>query len=875
MLRTVQAAEPLRNDGPIDRPPMLLTGLRQHHDQLRRSRSIKAHARAVQAGRAELHLDQPEILRDLPLQTFVRRLARALAWFGNARVVVDAPDAVAMQADAELQRELVGLIKAVRALGPSPTHSEIEALSRHMAGTPTAARHPWLVSILAASAPEVLPMVPNRCALSFYAGKLLSTTRGTPDPLIQLAALAEIARDLAIPPGEFAPLLRARFGPPLDYRVVPAGTAPLPSPAPGQLVIAVDDGGIAGVRWHPAERYWPMSALHGNRLQAAGSACGATPACDTSTQTPIGRPAPPWLCLEAERFMQSRFDRRRLRPARLPGRPASQENGLQVMTSATDVLQDFASRVRACRLPLVVIVAWELQPHLSIGAKDRLHDLLVEAVAARRGRVAIVWNACTVHSSSKAALEALRAQIEPIRQALPSGLRQRLSVVVYRNDRGQLKLPLLGTARRTIAAHHEKLAYVADLDDPAVPGTAYCGGVDFSFVAGGYWETARPGSAPSKAVLQGEALWRDVTVRLEGAEAEPIGIYAARRLRGTVPRTTSLGAFGADPEAFAEILERSAVPRASSTARPGRVAFRTNARRRSRRVLLQDVLQTIDQAHEHIYVEHQYFRHPAVTRRLRRALRAKPHLRLTVVVPGMTDELATLADEAITARERYVAAVQDGRRDAVHELRTMCRLLDPVSKAALAKQARNLRRLASHPRARVWFAASCDGERYFRRPYVHSKVLMADRSVAIVGSANLNRRSLDGWLDTEAQLVIRDPKAVAAVRAASFLPVLQDAPTAAGQGCKPTRLPERFAIGPETAELRHYTAEHARADLIMSRMPKRPGQFYRYVLTCSPGNIAEVTKVLRAAAVRLGPVGFFAAFSPGYRFLQAVLRVFV
>ena len=38
--------------------------------------------------------------------------------------------------------------------------------------------------------------------------------------------------------------------------------------------------------------------------------------------------------------------------------------------------------------------------------------------------------------------------------------------------------------------------------------------------------------------------------------------------------------------------------------------------------------------------------------------------------------------------------------------------------------------------------------------YVHSKLLVADDSVAIVGSANINQRSLAGSRDTELAVVV-------------------------------------------------------------------------------------------------------------------------
>jgi phospholipase D1/2 len=48
--------------------------------------------------------------------------------------------------------------------------------------------------------------------------------------------------------------------------------------------------------------------------------------------------------------------------------------------------------------------------------------------------------------------------------------------------------------------------------------------------------------------------------------------------------------------------------------------------------------------------------------------------------------------------------------------------------------------------------------------YIHSKILIADDRIAIIGSANLNDRSQLGYHDSEIAVVIEDPTPVRSVR---------------------------------------------------------------------------------------------------------------
>ena len=60
------------------------------------------------------------------------------------------------------------------------------------------------------------------------------------------------------------------------------------------------------------------------------------------------------------------------------------------------------------------------------------------------------------------------------------------------------------------------------------------------------------------------------------------------------------------------------------------------------------------------------------------------------------------------------------------------------------------------------FTLTLDGKPVTEQIYVHSKLLIADDSIVIMGSANINDRSLAGHRDSELAVYIDDRKVVKA-----------------------------------------------------------------------------------------------------------------
>lgn len=153
-------------------------------------------------------------------------------------------------------------------------------------------------------------------------------------------------------------------------------------------------------------------------------------------------------------------------------------------------------------------------------------------------------------------------------------------------------------------------------------------------------------------------------------------------------------------------------------------------------------LAAFDSAERFIYIETQFFRHLPLARALARAARRAPDLNCVLILP--------------TEPERVIFDGADGI-DARHEQALQMRCLGHLRRAfgdRLAVLA------PSQPRP---------APRHTQKPlngagvvYLHSKVTLVDDTLGIIGSANLNGRSMR-W-DTEASLQFQDARQVQAVR---------------------------------------------------------------------------------------------------------------
>ena len=275
------------------------------------------------------------------------------------------------------------------------------------------------------------------------------------------------------------------------------------------------------------------------------------------------------------------------------------------------------------------------------------------------------------------------------------------------------------------ATHHQKVACIDD-------DFALIGGLDFDERR---WDTPdhdRPA----------EETWRDVSLAVHGAYAAPVARAAEEiwnrcaedhqaatwrkptfaALQDPEPVTLSASK---DPDDFSVCMTASEDARGLFSFGPKTTDDGT----------LQTVLEMIRRAETYIYIETQFLRSAAVAAALAVAAHSKPKLQAIIVLPF--------------APERYAF---HGKRDTAmrHAEALQYKALNTIRDAfgdrlALLSPAKPTRRDQTDK-----FAAYGAGI-----VYVHSKVLIVDDAEALVGSANLNDRSLL-W-DTEASAHWRNP----------------------------------------------------------------------------------------------------------------------
>ncbi len=274
------------------------------------------------------------------------------------------------------------------------------------------------------------------------------------------------------------------------------------------------------------------------------------------------------------------------------------------------------------------------------------------------------------------------------------------------------------------ATHHQKLAVVDD-------DFALIGGLDLNERRWDTPEHDRPA----------EETWRDVSLAVRGdyvgqvaQAAENIWNRCAKDFAAdTAPRPTlaNLKRPMQRPQTPQLKYQRFSVQLTESANVRGLFSFGPKTTDDS---TLQTALKMIRSAEEFLYVETQYFRSKQVASALAEAAKAKPNLHLIMVLPFAPEELAF--DGKRDTAMRHAEALQI---NAINKVRNAF-----GERLALLSPAKPTRRDPADK-----FVAYGAGI-----VYVHSKILIADGAEALVGSANLNDRSLL-W-DTEASAYWRD-----------------------------------------------------------------------------------------------------------------------
>lgn len=158
------------------------------------------------------------------------------------------------------------------------------------------------------------------------------------------------------------------------------------------------------------------------------------------------------------------------------------------------------------------------------------------------------------------------------------------------------------------------------------------------------------------------------------------------------------------------------------------------------------IVNEIEQAHiaailsaQHaIYIETQFFRSQAIAHALAQAARKNPDVNLVMILPAAPEEIAF--DEQLRLPERMGEHLQFECLDTIHQaFGRRATVLSPVRQVPSASNNRD----------------QLHGAQII---YVHSKVLIIDNALCIIGSANLNGRSMK-W-DTEAAVECTDTTAI-------------------------------------------------------------------------------------------------------------------
>lgn len=284
------------------------------------------------------------------------------------------------------------------------------------------------------------------------------------------------------------------------------------------------------------------------------------------------------------------------------------------------------------------------------------------------------------------------------------GLRRKLRAVRLDPDR----LPGLYPV-----SHHQKVAVI----DSEV---LYIGGLDLNERR---WDTPEHDRPAAET-------WSDVQLLIRGPEAQE-----ARRHLDDMPAVTD---GKAEPSPTRYLRRTMSAPR--------RFQFPFLSPRTLLHEIEEDHLAAFARARHLIYIETQFLRSSVISGALAEAAQANPDLHLVVVLPALPEDVAFDGSREIDAR--FGMARQSEAITRVQEaFGPRATFASPVQPRFAARETAAV--LAGSPII-----------------YVHNKLLVIDADFAMVGSANLNGRSMH-W-DTEVAIRLEAPNRVAALRAALF-----------------------------------------------------------------------------------------------------------
>lgn len=257
--------------------------------------------------------------------------------------------------------------------------------------------------------------------------------------------------------------------------------------------------------------------------------------------------------------------------------------------------------------------------------------------------------------------------------------------------------------------------------------------------------------------------WHDISVLVDGPVAVDIArhigdVWNSNRLRMAALRREQLPKAPRGGVVMPDPVRALNIPTGSedlSIGREGIQLLRTLSAQKRRsvfrfspRTLINEIetayVETIQTAIDNIFIETQYFRSKIIADSLAHAASNNDRLNLVMVLPAAPEEIAF--GNNIGLSERFGEHLQSKCLDMILEaFEERAVILSPVRPVASTSKDRD----------------ELQGSEII---YVHSKIMVVDESHAIVGSANLNGRSLR-W-DTETALLCTDVSSVRRFRKA-------------------------------------------------------------------------------------------------------------
>jgi hypothetical protein len=194
-------------------------------------------------------------------------------------------------------------------------------------------------------------------------------------------------------------------------------------------------------------------------------------------------------------------------------------------------------------------------------------------------------------------------------------------------------------------------------------------------------------------------------------------------------------------------------------------------------------------------------------------------------LPAYSEEIG-LRSDLPSLRRRYVLAAAADRPAILVKAAGLANTIDPFNKVTLLLQTRCLTDLVSHPRVKVWIPQRQQGQAFVGRPYIHTKLMVVDDVALYIGSANINGRSLDGYADSELNLLLTDQMIVRRIAAKQRWQLEPDSETDPRyQKWTPTDTqPTYYAAH----NLVRYTPDYLAFDAVLSTFPKGKADILTY-----------------------------------------------